>query len=274
MSFFFFFIVQDSKEEFFHRFEWTWNIRYSTVICQKSCFSPPRKSWAEHWEADEVLSVGSTHRARMGLCVDPLGRAVFSTVTRPCVEAYDLQQAAVYKTKRSPRTTARQPQHGLTFAVKFPLHFPPNRRLRFHIFPTITRASFCVLKVSSSPPADNRMGWTLETTFLSFPLSGSGHLHLPLHAHLLQMTLCHPSAVHWVRTVHTGGWAQPGPGLSSTSNDLQEPQRCVNVHSLTPSENRGPVCRRRSGLEVLLVPEGGDSMRCSNTIESWFVSGG
>ncbi|TNN47829.1 hypothetical protein EYF80_041972 [Liparis tanakae] len=51
------------------------------------------------------------------------------------------------------------------------------------------------------------------------------------------MTLCHPSAVHWVRTVHTGGWAQPGPGLSSTSDDLQEPQRCVNVHSLNPSDN-------------------------------------
>lgn len=148
-------------------------------------------------------------------CADPLGWAVFSTFI------WSLKQAALCTKQditQNNQTKSNQNTHW-----PFPLHSLWTK-LWYFIF--LRFVTFCLYSNINSAPLYSKVrlkvchplltmgikGWTLETTWAIglFPLL-LGALTTPLHAHLLQIALCHPSVVHWNRTVYTGGYSPLWP---------------------------------------------------------------
>lgn len=131
--------------------------------------------------------------------------------------------------KTSHRTTSYNQNTFRPLASSFRCTLCETERRYFIVFWGLNqKESLCALKSDwRSVVRRWQYRWTLETTQAIglFPLL-LGALTTPLHAHLLQMTLCHPSVVHWDRTEYTGRWSQLCPrGFLPPLMTSKKPQR-------------------------------------------------
>lgn len=158
-------------------------------------------------------------------CVDPLGRAVFSTLAPRLCRAYDLKQTALCTKQDITENNPLQPKHTLTFGTKFPLHSVWSRIwyfivLRFpFLFFSFLRASFVFLKSVTRCWQEDELWKQLRqlACFLCCPR--------PLQLHYM-LTYCkwHCATHLWFTGTELCAWVaclESALQLSPTFNDFQ-----------------------------------------------------